>query len=127
MKQFGTSVLVISTVFLAVATVFVALRLVSRIFVARKVTLSDYIMLVSWVLVSALSVAIIYATTKGLGLREGVLIEWREPLAKAEYAFTVLYVGRPTVRKIYLQLTRILESCVDGHQIVHSNLLPDSK
>lgn len=105
MKHFGVSVLVISAVFLAVATMFVVLRFVSRIFVAGKITLSDCIMFVGWALVSALSVAIFYATTKGLGLREGVLIVWREPLAKAEYAFTVLYVRRPTIGMTRLELT----------------------
>ena len=44
--------------FLVAATIFVALRLVSRIFVARKVTLSDHMMFASWALVCALSVAI---------------------------------------------------------------------
>ena len=98
MNQFGAATLVISAVFLVVATIFVALRLVSRIFVAQKVTLSDYVMFVGWALVCALSVVIFNATANGLGVREGVRPYWKAPLAKTEYAFTVLYVGRPNDR-----------------------------
>jgi hypothetical protein len=105
MNQFGAAVVVISAVFLAVATVFVALRLASRIFLARKITLSDYVMFVGWALVCAVSGAIFYATANGLGLREGVRPECRQPLAKAEYTFTVLYVCRPTIGTRCLELT----------------------
>jgi len=106
----------------------VALRLVSRIFVAGKVTLSDYVMVVGWALVLGLSVAIFYATANGAGVRVGLTLEQRQRLAKAEYAFTVLYVGRPSIRTVCRELTdQTVESCVDGHQIVHSHLLPHSQ
>jgi hypothetical protein len=42
-------VLVVSIIFFALATVFVALRFVSRIFVVRRVGLHDYLMLLAWV------------------------------------------------------------------------------
>lgn len=42
-------VLVVSVIFFALATVFVALRFVSRIFVVRRVGLHDYLMLLAWV------------------------------------------------------------------------------
>ena len=90
--------LVISAVFLVVATIFMALRLVSRIFVAQKVTLSDYMMFVGWALVYTLSVVIFNIIANGLGVREGVWLYWKALLAKIEYAFTVLYIGRPNDR-----------------------------
>lgn len=105
MNQFGGATLLISAVFLLVATIFVALRLVSRIFVARKITLSDYVLCVGWALVCILSVAIFSAAVNGLGVREGVLPEWKQPLARAEYAFTVFYVRRLTIGTGCLELT----------------------
>jgi hypothetical protein len=91
MNPFSVSVVLVSAVFLAVSTIFMALRLVARSFVVRKVTLSDYVMIVGWVIVSLLSAFIFYSAPHGLGVQEGVLPEWREPLAKAQYAFTILY------------------------------------
>ncbi|KAJ5151299.1 uncharacterized protein N7482_010551 [Penicillium canariense] len=91
MKQFGDAIIIVDVVFWFLATVFVALRLVSRTVIVRKVNLSDTVMLVGWVLTTALSGVNIFATTKGLGLREGVLLAWRRPLAVAEYVFAVLY------------------------------------
>jgi hypothetical protein len=92
MDQFGEADVIVNATFLALATLFLALRFISRIHIAHRVTGSDYAMLIGWVLVCALSVANIYSTTKGLGLREGVLESWRNPLARAEYVFAVLYV-----------------------------------
>jgi hypothetical protein len=96
-SQLGMSALVISAVFLGLATVFVALRFVSRIFVTGNVALSDYVMLAAWVLACSLSVAIFIAATRGLGLKGGVPPEWARALAKTQYAFMVLYVGSTTV------------------------------
>jgi hypothetical protein len=128
MDQFGVAILVTTIVFLGVATIFVALRWMSRFFVAHKITLSDYVMLVGWALMCSLSAVIIFATTKGIGLRGGVLPQWKVPLAKAEYVFTVLYVGRPTIFKGMSQVTdQIRVSYINGHQIVYSYLLRHSK
>lgn len=92
MNQFGEADVIVNAVFLALATLFLALRFTSRVHIAHRLTISDYAMLIGWALVCALSAANIYSTTKGLGLREGVLKSWRNPLARAEYAFAVLYV-----------------------------------
>ncbi|KIN03283.1 hypothetical protein OIDMADRAFT_40863 [Oidiodendron maius Zn] len=99
MDQFVLATLVTPIVFLAVATIFVALRLISRLLVAHRITLSDYLMLVGWALTCSLSAVIMFATTKGIGLREGVLPEWKVPLAKTEYVFTVLYFPALTAIK----------------------------
>jgi hypothetical protein len=92
-SQLGMTALVISALFLGLATVFVALRFVSRIWVTRKIALSDYVMLAAWVLACSLSVAIFIAATRGLGLKGGVPPELERPLTKTQYAFMVLYVG----------------------------------
>jgi hypothetical protein len=97
MDQFGVAILVTAIVFLAVATIFVALRLMSRLFMAHEITLSEYVMFVGWALMCSLSAVIIFGTTEGIGLREGVLPQWKVPLAKVEYVFTVLYVGYTTI------------------------------
>lgn len=92
MDQFGEANVIVTATFLALASSFVALRFISRICILHLLLISDYTMLLGWVLVCALSASNIYATTKGLGLREGVRQGWRVPLARAEYVFAVLYV-----------------------------------
>lgn len=49
MQGHCTDVLVVSLVIFALATVFVALRFFSRIFIVRKLALHDYLMLLAWV------------------------------------------------------------------------------
>lgn len=49
MDDHRPEVLVVSIIFFVIATVFVVLRFVSRIFVVRKVGVHDYIMLLAWV------------------------------------------------------------------------------
>lgn len=39
----------VSVTFFAIATIFVALRFVSRVFVVRRIALHDYLMLLAWV------------------------------------------------------------------------------
>lgn len=128
MNQFGEADVIVNAVFLALATLFLALRFTSRIHIAHRVTMSDYAMLIGWVLVCALSVANIYATMKGLGLREGVLESWRNPLARAEYVFAVLYVCQadlPGARSLYPTLTYIVSS-PGSHQGIDPPILPDA-
>jgi hypothetical protein len=45
----GPAVLAVTTTTLVVASVFVGLRLVSRIAIVRNVTLDDYFIVLSWV------------------------------------------------------------------------------
>jgi hypothetical protein len=45
----GTSVLAVTIIFLVLATIFVALRVVSRVGIVKKVGLDDYVMLLAWV------------------------------------------------------------------------------
>lgn len=46
------SVLVVTTTTLAIATIFVAARLVSRLVIVRRVTWDDYLIVLGWVSVS---------------------------------------------------------------------------
>ncbi|KAJ5081510.1 Major facilitator superfamily domain general substrate transporter [Penicillium alfredii] len=105
-------VLGVSVTFFVVASIFVALRFVSRIFVVRRVALHDYLMLVAWVIDFGFSFSLFYATDKGLGLHvRDILPENQDALNKANYAFTVLYnpalmTVKTSILVFYLTLTR---------------------
>lgn len=111
MEDRRPEVLVVSIVFFLIATVFVALRFVSRIFIVRRLSLHDYVMLVAWVsrpsyratvreahwiqvIDFGFSFSLFYATSKGLGLHDPAIdIQARSSLNRANYVFTVLYVS----------------------------------
>ncbi|KAL4937961.1 hypothetical protein BDV06DRAFT_201999 [Aspergillus oleicola] len=105
-------VLVVSIVFFLLATIFVALRCVSRICIVRRLSLGDYLMLLAWVLDFGFSFALFYATSKGLGLHDvDIAVEARGPLSRANYAFTVLYnpalmAVKSAILVFYLTLTQ---------------------
>ncbi|KAJ5820021.1 hypothetical protein N7474_005612 [Penicillium riverlandense] len=98
-NPFGEAVIVANIVFLVLATVFVGLRFTSRIFISRRATAPDYVMLIGWILLVGITAVNIYGASKGLGLFAGVLQSWRRPLARAEYAFPVLYYPAVTAIK----------------------------
>lgn len=85
-------VLAVTTAFLVVSTAFVALRLVSRIGVVRKVSRDDYFIVLAWLIAFGFSFSICYGTSVGLGRHEdAVKREWQRSLKQFEYAFSVLY------------------------------------
>lgn len=85
--------LVVTAAFLVVSTVFVVLRLVSRIGIVRRVQADDYFMIAAWLVAFGLSFAVCYGTSVGLGRHQvDVPPEWNPALKKSEYAFSVLYV-----------------------------------
>lgn len=45
----GPAVLIVTVILMALATVFVLLRMVSRIGIVKRVTLDDYFMMLAWV------------------------------------------------------------------------------
>ena len=45
----GPAVLVVTVIMIVLATVFVVLRMASRVGIVRRVTLDDYFMILSWV------------------------------------------------------------------------------
>ncbi|KAJ5673982.1 Major facilitator superfamily domain general substrate transporter [Penicillium macrosclerotiorum] len=102
----------VSISFFVIASVFVALRFISRVFVVRRVGLHDYFMLVAWIIDFGFSFSLFYATKKGLGLHSyDILPENEEALNKANYVFTVLYnpalmAVKTSILVFYLTLTR---------------------
>ncbi|KAJ5811039.1 Major facilitator superfamily domain general substrate transporter [Penicillium robsamsonii] len=102
----------VSITFFTIATVFVALRFISRIFVVRKIGLHDWLMLVAWLIDFGFSFSLFFAVQKGLGLHSSD-INPKDALAfnKANYAFTVLYnpalmAVKTSILVFYLTLTR---------------------
>ncbi|XRM47309.1 hypothetical protein ABZX51_010295 [Aspergillus tubingensis] len=112
MQDQRPEVLTVSIVFFVIATVFVALRFISRIFIVQKVALHDYLMLLAWVLDFGFSFSLFYATHKGLGLHDSDIREdQRAGLNRADYAFTVLYnpalmAVKTSILVFYLTLTQ---------------------
>lgn len=77
---------------LALCSVFVILRLMSRFFVVKKPGWDDYTMIAAWVLAFGASFSIIFGTTKGLGRHQDDIPDhWLEPMQQSAYAFSVLY------------------------------------
>lgn len=84
----------VTTTTLVIASVFVAARLVSRLCVVRQTRLDDYFIVFAWFIAFGVGFAIDYGTSVGLGKHDGnIKAEWKEPLRKCEYAFSVLYVS----------------------------------
>jgi hypothetical protein len=89
----GPVVLGVSAATLAICSVFVGFRLISRFLVVRKPGWDDYTMLLAWVLAFGASFSICYGTTKGLGRKqENIPAQWQEPMKKSSFVFSVLYV-----------------------------------
>lgn len=83
----------VSAATLAVCSVFVALRLVSRFMVVRKAGWDDYAIILAWLLAFGASFAICYGASKGLGRRQDdIPVDWLRPMKQSSYAFSVLYV-----------------------------------
>lgn len=83
----------VSAATLALCSLFVFLRLISRFVVVRKPGMDDYTMILAWLLAMGASVSICYGVSKGLGRRqEDIPKEWLRPMKQASWAFSVLYV-----------------------------------
>ncbi|KAJ5867443.1 hypothetical protein N7534_001996 [Penicillium rubens] len=102
----------VSITFFCIASIFVALRFISRIFVVRKIGLHDWLMLVAWLIDFGFSFSLFYAVQNGLGLHSDD-IKPEDGLAfnKANYAFTVLYnpalmAVKTSILVFYLTMTR---------------------
>ncbi|KAL4875003.1 major facilitator superfamily domain-containing protein [Aspergillus karnatakaensis] len=112
MEDRRPEILVVSIVFFVLATIFVALRFVSRIWIVRRLALHDYLMLLAWLIDFGFSFALFYATKKGLGLHDvNIPVSERASLSRANYAFTVLYnpalmAVKSSILVFYLTLTQ---------------------
>lgn len=77
---------------LVLCSIFVILRLMSRIFVVKKPGWDDYTMFAAWLLAFGASFSIIFGTTRGLGRhQDDIPVDWLEPMQQSAYAFSVLY------------------------------------
>jgi len=89
----GPVVLAVTVSMIATSTLFVFLRLISRVGIVKKVSADDYCIAVAWTFAFGLSFSICYGTKLGLGAHKSdIPSSWQSSLAYSEYAFTVLYV-----------------------------------
>ncbi|KAF2431951.1 MFS monosaccharide transporter-like protein [Tothia fuscella] len=108
----GPAVLVVTAIMLVLSTIFVVLRMISRVAIVRKVTLDDYFMILSWFIAFGLSFAICYGTSVGLGRHQkDIPYDWNLPLKKSEYVFSVLYnpalmATKTSILLFYLNLSK---------------------
>jgi hypothetical protein len=90
----GPVVMGVSAATLALCSLFVGFRLISRFCVVRKPGWDDYTMIAAWLLAFGASFSICYGTTWGLGRKQKNISEdWQEPMKKSSYVFSVLYVS----------------------------------
>ncbi|QDS76310.1 hypothetical protein FKW77_002344 [Venturia effusa] len=108
----GPAVLTVTVIMMVLATVFVLLRMISRVGIVKRVTLDDYFMMLAWVMAFGLSFAICYGTKYGLGRHQvDIPSEWNSTLKKSEYAFSVLYnpalmATKTSILLFYLNLSK---------------------
>ncbi|KAF2846363.1 MFS monosaccharide transporter-like protein [Plenodomus tracheiphilus IPT5] len=108
----GPVVLGVSAATLALCSLFVAFRLISRLAIVRKPGWDDHTMLVAWMLAFGASFAVCYGTTKGLGRRqENIPSEWQAPMKQSAYVFSVLYnpalmATKTSILLFYLTLSK---------------------
>jgi hypothetical protein len=92
----GPAVFAVTTATLALATLFVAARMVSRVAIVRRTGWDDYMMVLAWLLAAGLSLSIDLGAKHGLGqLDQDIEQEELASLRRCEYVFSVLYVGVP--------------------------------
>lgn len=82
----------VTLVMIVIATVFVAARFFTRIWLVRSVKQDDWWILAAWVFAVGFSASICVAVKYGLGLHKVDIPESSFPsLRKAEYTFSILY------------------------------------
>lgn len=89
----GPVVFAVTTVTLALATLFVAARMVSRAGIVRRIGCDDYTMVLAWLIAVFLSLSINIGAQRGLGRHDRDI----DPASHAsliicEYVFSILYV-----------------------------------
>jgi len=108
----GPVVLGVSAATLALCSLFVGLRLISRLAIMHKAGWDDYTMVAAWLLAFGASFSICYGTTKGLGRRqENIPPEWLTSMKQSAYVFSVLYnpalmATKTSILLFYLTLSK---------------------
>lgn len=88
----GPATSAVTIVITVVATVFVAARFYTRIWLVRSIKQDDWWILAAWILAVGFSTSICVAVKYGLGKhKENIPESSLGPLRKAEYAFAILY------------------------------------
>ena len=107
------AVLAVSAATLAVCSLFVFFRLVSRFGVVKKPGWDDYTIMLAWILAFGTSMSICYGTTKGFGRHQDTISDADlTAMNKAAYAFSVLYVRLVQPRSL---LVRRADTCRTRH------------
>lgn len=92
----GPVVFAVTTATLALSTLFVAARMVSRVGIVRRTAWDDYMIVLAWLLALFLSLSIDLGTVHGLGRHDEDIEPGKEAgLRMAEYVFSILYVRIP--------------------------------
>ncbi|SMR60730.1 unnamed protein product [Zymoseptoria tritici ST99CH_1E4] len=85
-------VFAVTIALMAVCTIVVFFRMLSRFAIVKKVSLEDYFIVAAWAIAFGLSFAICWGTAYGLGRHEtDIPFEWQPQLRRANYAFSILY------------------------------------
>lgn len=75
------------------AFVFLALRMISRIFITRRTSWDDYLMVIAWLIAFGGALTVLLSVEKGFGLMDVILDPKSIPsLKKFGYAYSILYV-----------------------------------
>jgi hypothetical protein len=86
-------VFAVTTATLALATLFVAARLVSRVGIVRRTAWCDYTIVLAWLVAVFLGLSIMLAARRGLGRHDrDIPPEDKAGLRVCEYVFSILYV-----------------------------------
>ncbi|KAI9734046.1 MAG: hypothetical protein M1818_006984 [Claussenomyces sp. TS43310] len=108
----GPLAFIVTTTTLAIASIFVLARLISRLAILRHVTCDDFFILAGWLVAVGLSCLIDYGTRNGLGRYDvNILDGWMPALRRCEYAFAVMYnpalmLTKTSILVFYLRLAR---------------------
>ncbi|KXX75890.1 L-fucose-proton symporter [Madurella mycetomatis] len=108
----GPAVFAVTTATLALSSLFVAARMVSRMGILRRTGWDDYIILLAWLLAVFLSLAIDFGTKRGLGRHdENIEPGSRAGLRMCEYVFSILYnpalmATKTSILIFYLRLAK---------------------
>ncbi|KAK4039164.1 hypothetical protein C8A01DRAFT_47302 [Parachaetomium inaequale] len=108
----GPAVFAVTTATLALATLFVAGRIVSRVGIVRRTGWDDYVMVLAWLLAAGLSLSIDLGAKHGLGqLDEDIEPAELAALRRWEYVFSVLYnpalmATKTSILIFYLRLSK---------------------
>lgn len=90
----GPTAFAVSVGTLALASLFVAARLICRYFIVRSVRWDDKVMMLAWLIAFFLSFTIALGTSNGLGRYDADIPEThRGVLRRCEYVFSILYVS----------------------------------